>query len=1051
MKKLILILTLFVSMLFIACVENYVITFDFNETEVTRYETFKINPSVKGLENVEFVYNVTTGKANIEKGEVFPLETGKLSIEVTVKDNDTIKSAIINLNVVECDALEITGQNKVKEKRTIKLNTNYQNIEWSSSDESILKVTDGLVEGIKCGKALVKAKYYDLETELEIEVLPKDKIHIEMDSVGTLGEKVPLNITSNMESVITWTTSDDSIASIEGEYLVFKNIGKVILKATCEDVTDEIEIEVVHAVPTSIEVDSNNISINVGENYQIKANVLPKEASQEVIFTSSLERIATVSEDGVVNAICDGITHIYVSSKTNPDIKTIITVSSLGFINITMPTSGYIGEKIKLSAETIGVESLSWSTNDDSIASIEGDYLVLKSQGVVRVSTASLVATQGIDFTVNKDEELPTLKFKADAFKNNKIVINGEFDPLKGIEAMDNIDGDITDKITYTGSVNTKKYGKYTLTYSVKDSSGNEATKERVVEVYWPYNVEFIGHAGSFYGIMNSEEAILYAVRTLQYQAVEVDLKQTKDGVFVLCHDDSFAGKALADTNYSDLKDLTETKSRNAGYPSQNGSVVNSPYTTKICTLERYLEICREYNVKAVIELKYSNGINNNDQSRMAALMEVIRDKGMLDKTVFLASQYKCLIWARENGYKDLECQYLVNSCESESTLQMCEKYNFTVSINVTGSAKNSDVWLSRYQEKGIKISTYTFTQYVNYNVVQEWIDKGVDYVTCDWHIMSKLDLRTEEETPTHKVIFKDYDGKILKEAVVKDNRTAPSPLDPERPGYIFTGWDHSINNVKEYLEVTAQYELINYTITYVDNINVITKETFKDKSSFVNEFYTDLFNWFKENQSYIEGLKVSNNTFTLTRNGQTATFASVSDILAIDIYVFEKTISNVIYKPVVRNADDTCVIEYSEEYFLNIKKYLEKYKEMDQYFVNAIKNGYPNYNNTYKPTSVGKIQIMFRFHQWAKGTNIACFNKLPNKYIVTSSGIEVKLPTDHRTYTINDEFTLSAPESSYKFLGWYLDKECTGEKVEVIKKGSTGNITLYAKWEKTE
>ncbi|HEX8965443.1 MAG TPA: immunoglobulin-like domain-containing protein, partial [Patescibacteria group bacterium] len=44
-----------------------------------------------------------------------------------------------------------------------------------------------------------------------------------------------------------------------------------------------------------------------------------------------------------------------------------------------------------------------------------------------------------------------------------------------GATALDETDGDITSKIKVTGDVNTSVPGKYTITYAVSDSSGNEA------------------------------------------------------------------------------------------------------------------------------------------------------------------------------------------------------------------------------------------------------------------------------------------------------------------------------------------------------------------------------------------------------------------------------------------------------------------------------------------------------------------------------------------------------------------------------------------------
>ncbi len=56
----------------------------------------------------------------------------------------------------------------------------------------------------------------------------------------------------------------------------------------------------------------------------------------------------------------------------------------------------------------------------------------------------------------------------------------------EGCTAEDNYDGDITNKVITTGEVNTKKEGKYTIQYSVEDSSGNKAEASRKVTVKKP-------------------------------------------------------------------------------------------------------------------------------------------------------------------------------------------------------------------------------------------------------------------------------------------------------------------------------------------------------------------------------------------------------------------------------------------------------------------------------------------------------------------------------------------------------------------------------------
>lgn len=57
---------------------------------------------------------------------------------------------------------------------------------------------------------------------------------------------------------------------------------------------------------------------------------------------------------------------------------------------------------------------------------------------------------------------------------NTNITVGDTFNPLDGVTAFDEEDGDLTDSIKVSGKVDTTKSGKYTLKYTVKDSQGEE-------------------------------------------------------------------------------------------------------------------------------------------------------------------------------------------------------------------------------------------------------------------------------------------------------------------------------------------------------------------------------------------------------------------------------------------------------------------------------------------------------------------------------------------------------------------------------------------------
>ena len=78
------------------------------------------------------------------------------------------------------------------------------------------------------------------------------------------------------------------------------------------------------------------------------------------------------------------------------------------------------------------------------------------------------------------DTAAPSLTLKGD----KKITLTEGSDFKEpGYVATDNYDGDLTKSVAIKGKVDTKKVGEYTLTYTVKDSSGNTTEAKRTVTI----------------------------------------------------------------------------------------------------------------------------------------------------------------------------------------------------------------------------------------------------------------------------------------------------------------------------------------------------------------------------------------------------------------------------------------------------------------------------------------------------------------------------------------------------------------------------------------
>ena len=77
------------------------------------------------------------------------------------------------------------------------------------------------------------------------------------------------------------------------------------------------------------------------------------------------------------------------------------------------------------------------------------------------------------------DPSVPTISGTG----NVTLEVGESFDPLAGVSAADENDGDLTADLEVSGSVNVNAAGTYTLTYSVENSDGESASVSRTVTV----------------------------------------------------------------------------------------------------------------------------------------------------------------------------------------------------------------------------------------------------------------------------------------------------------------------------------------------------------------------------------------------------------------------------------------------------------------------------------------------------------------------------------------------------------------------------------------
>ena len=93
----------------------------------------------------------------------------------------------------------------------------------------------------------------------------------------------------------------------------------------------------------------------------------------------------------------------------------------------------------------------------------------------------------------------------------------------------------------------------------------------------------------------------------------------------------------------------------------------------------------------------------------------------------------------------------------------------------------------------------------------------------------------TVTPTTTYTVVFRDYDGSVLKTETVAAGKSATAPATPDREGYVFSKWDKIFTNVTSDMTVTAQYTKITNPTFVVGNVSTSAGQTITVPVSIVN------------------------------------------------------------------------------------------------------------------------------------------------------------------------------------------------------------------------
>ena len=210
---------------------------------------------------------------------------------------------------------------------------------WSSSDEEVATVNkNGMVTAQAPGTATITVRtvfdYKDYEQSCELAVdydAPESVVVKAPDLIMALGTTMTLTAEVKPAGAlqqVKWSSSNTATATISEEGVITPvSVGKVTLTAAAaanEAIKGSVEIEVFYAKPTEVAITIDKDELRVGDTAQLTARVNGQYASQAVRWFTGDDKIATVSETGLLT--CVGVGKVVITAMTTNDKKIVGTI-----------------------------------------------------------------------------------------------------------------------------------------------------------------------------------------------------------------------------------------------------------------------------------------------------------------------------------------------------------------------------------------------------------------------------------------------------------------------------------------------------------------------------------------------------------------------------------------------------------------------------------------------------------------------------------------------------------------------------------------------------
>ena len=339
------------------------------------------------------------GVAKVAGTTLKAIQRGECELTIASVQNPEITETFHVLVIQPVKKITIdAGDRKVAAGSSVQLtaacapeNASIQGVTWSSKAPAVATVDEnGVVTGVKKGQATIVATAADgsrvaasvlINVTQPVESVTITQTEIQVVTGRTAQAKVTVLPANANDRTVTWSSSDESIATVKGGQVTGKKAGTCTVTCTSNsnpEISGSATV-VVSQLVTKIENTNGSQELNllVGENVQTRWNVLPDDATNKGLnFKSKHPKVATVDQNGLVTAVGRGTATIEATaadgSRKVGQVKVNVIQPVTG---VTIPRTLYYVQRG--AGSTVKAEVLPKNANNQRVTWYsENDYIV---------------------------------------------------------------------------------------------------------------------------------------------------------------------------------------------------------------------------------------------------------------------------------------------------------------------------------------------------------------------------------------------------------------------------------------------------------------------------------------------------------------------------------------------------------------------------------------------------------------------------------------------------------------------------------------------------